>query len=71
MPCLHHCHSISVTSLPAPPLTISTLKSQTVCLEERAESGGAERGWWEKGRSRGGGEKKGRGERYRRGSGVK
>ena len=43
MPCVNHCHSISVPSLPVPPLTISTTDSQTLCPEERAERGGGER----------------------------
>ena len=66
MPCVHHCHSISVNSLPVPPLTISTLDSQTLCPEERVESGGG------RGGRRGGAEEEGwRREEERWGQGEK
>ena len=61
MPCVHHCHSTSVDTLPAPPLTIYTLDSQTLCPEERVEGErvGGER--------RAGAEEEGRGDREGRG----
>ena len=71
MACVRHCQSISVNSLPAPPLTISTLDSQTLCPEERMESGGGEVGEGEELRRRGGEGKRREGGKGKRGSGVK
>ena len=63
MPCVHHCQSILVNSLPAPPLTIYTLDSHKHCVlrrEWRVEGGegggrrgGAEEEVWRREEERG------------------